>query len=99
VTARDAQERHRQWFLGKSLPRATPIGPVVVTPEELRDLDRLRITCHINGELRQSAVLGDMIFDVAETIAIVCSSAVAARSGSRRPVYASRHGRRASSGS
>lgn len=71
VTARDVQERHRQWFLGKSLPAATPIGPVVVTPEELGDLDRLRITCHVNGELRQSAVLGDMIFGVAETIEIV----------------------------
>jgi 2-keto-4-pentenoate hydratase/2-oxohepta-3-ene-1,7-dioic acid hydratase in catechol pathway len=71
VTARDAQERHRQWFLGKSLPRATPIGPVVVTPDELGNLDRLAITCHVNGELRQSAVLGDMIFGVAETIEIV----------------------------
>lgn len=71
VTARDAQERHRQWFLGKSLPRATPIGPVVVTPDELGDLDHLAITCHVNGELRQSAVLGDMIFGVSETIEIV----------------------------
>lgn len=71
VTARDVQERHRQWFLGKSLPRATPIGPVVVTPDELGDLDGLAITCHVNGEPRQSAVLGDMIFGVAETIAII----------------------------
>jgi len=71
VTARDVQERHRQWFLGKSLPRATPIGPVVVTPDELGNLDALAITCHVNGELRQAAVLGDMIFGVAETIAIV----------------------------
>jgi 2-keto-4-pentenoate hydratase/2-oxohepta-3-ene-1,7-dioic acid hydratase in catechol pathway len=71
VTARDAQERHRQWFLGKSLPRATPVGPAVVTPDELGDLDSLAITCHVNGELRQAAVLGDMIFGVAETIAIV----------------------------
>lgn len=71
VTARDIQERHRQWFLGKSLPRATPIGPVVVTPDELGDLDRLHVTCHVNGELRQSQTLGDMIFGVAETIATV----------------------------
>jgi 2-keto-4-pentenoate hydratase/2-oxohepta-3-ene-1,7-dioic acid hydratase in catechol pathway len=71
VTARDIQDRHRQWFLGKSLPRATPIGPVVVTPDELGDLARLRITCHVNDELRQAAVLGDMIFGVAETISIV----------------------------
>jgi 2-keto-4-pentenoate hydratase/2-oxohepta-3-ene-1,7-dioic acid hydratase in catechol pathway len=71
VTARDVQERHRQWFLGKSLPRATPVGPAVVTPDELGDLDGLAITCHVNGELRQSAVLGEMIFGVVETIEIV----------------------------
>jgi 2-keto-4-pentenoate hydratase/2-oxohepta-3-ene-1,7-dioic acid hydratase in catechol pathway len=71
VTARDLQERHRQWFLGKSLPRATPIGPVVVTPDELGDLANLQITCHVNGELRQSARLGDMIFGVEETIAAI----------------------------
>jgi len=71
ITARDLQERHRQWFLGKSLPAATPIGPVVVTPDELGDLANLQITCHVNGELRQSARLGDMIFGVAETIAAI----------------------------
>jgi 2-keto-4-pentenoate hydratase/2-oxohepta-3-ene-1,7-dioic acid hydratase in catechol pathway len=71
VTARDIQERHRQWFLGKSLPRATPIGPVVVTPDELGALDDVRITCSVNGELRQSGRLGDMIFGVGETIAII----------------------------
>jgi 2-keto-4-pentenoate hydratase/2-oxohepta-3-ene-1,7-dioic acid hydratase in catechol pathway len=71
VTARDLQERHRQWFLGKSLPHATPIGPAVVTPDELGSLDDLQITCHVNGELRQSAVLGEMIFGVAQTISII----------------------------
>jgi 2-keto-4-pentenoate hydratase/2-oxohepta-3-ene-1,7-dioic acid hydratase in catechol pathway len=73
VTARDLQERHRQWFLGKSLPRATPIGPVVVTPDELGDLDGLTITCHVNGELRQSGRLADMIFGVEATIATISS--------------------------
>jgi len=71
VTARDLQERHRQWFLGKSLPSATPLGPVVVTPDELGDLANLQISCHVNGELRQSARLGDMIFGVEETIAAI----------------------------
>lgn len=71
VTARDVQERHRQWFLGKSLPRATPIGPAVASVDEVGDLDDLLITCHVNGELRQSARLGDMIFGVAETIALI----------------------------
>lgn len=71
ITARDIQERHKQWFLGKSLPRATPIGPVIVTPEELRQLDQREISSFVNGEPRQSALLGDMIFGVAETISIV----------------------------
>jgi 2-keto-4-pentenoate hydratase/2-oxohepta-3-ene-1,7-dioic acid hydratase in catechol pathway len=71
VTARDLQERHRQWFLGKSLPRATPIGPVLVTPDELGALDELAITSWVNGEVRQKALLGEMIFGVPETIAIV----------------------------
>ncbi len=73
VTARDLQERHRQWFLSKSLPSATPIGPVVVTPDELGDIAELEITCHVNGELRQSARLGEMIFGVEETIAAISS--------------------------
>ncbi|MHB8469578.1 MAG: fumarylacetoacetate hydrolase family protein [Gaiellaceae bacterium] len=71
ITARDAQERHKQWFLAKSLPRATPIGPVVVTPDELGDLAELQISSHVNGEFRQGARLGEMIFNVEETIAIV----------------------------
>lgn len=71
VTARDAQERHRQWFLGKSLPGATPIGPALVSADEVGDLADVLITCHVNGELRQSARLGDMIFGVAETIALI----------------------------
>lgn len=73
ITARDIQERHKQWFLGKSLPGATPIGPVIVTPGELPQLDQLEISSFVNGEPRQSAVLGDMVFGVAETISIVSS--------------------------
>jgi len=71
VTARDLQERHKQWFLAKSLPRSTPIGPVVVTSDELPQLEERTISCSVNGEPRQSAVLGDMIFGVAETISII----------------------------
>jgi 2-keto-4-pentenoate hydratase/2-oxohepta-3-ene-1,7-dioic acid hydratase in catechol pathway len=71
VTARDLQERHKQWFLGKSLPRASPVGPVLVTPDELEPLDRRNIACSVNGESRQSAVLGDMLFRVPEAISII----------------------------
>jgi|GEM_PF-424307 len=71
ITARDLQQRHRQWFLGKSLPRATPIGPVVVTPDELDGLEERRIRCWVNDELRQDAVLGDMIFGIAAAISTI----------------------------
>jgi 2-keto-4-pentenoate hydratase/2-oxohepta-3-ene-1,7-dioic acid hydratase in catechol pathway len=71
VTARDLQRRHKQWFLGKSLPAATPVGPVIASPDELAGLDGRAIRCRVNGELRQDARLGDMIFGIAETIAEV----------------------------
>lgn len=69
VTARDLQKRHRQWFLGKSLPRATPVGPVVVAADELTGLEERWIRCWVNGELRQDALLGQMIFGIDEAIA------------------------------
>jgi 2-keto-4-pentenoate hydratase/2-oxohepta-3-ene-1,7-dioic acid hydratase in catechol pathway len=71
VTARDLQRRHKQWFLGKSLPAATPVGPVIVSPDALTGLDGRAIRCWVNGDLRQEARLGDMIFGIADTIAEV----------------------------
>ena len=71
VTARDLQQRHKQWFLGKSLAAATPTGPVVVSADEMPDLGARTIRCWVNGELRQDATLGQMIFGVAETIAAI----------------------------
>ena len=71
VTARDLQQRHRQWFLGKSLPGATPTGPAIVSGGELTDFESRSVRCWVNDELRQEAKLGEMIFGVAETIAII----------------------------
>ncbi len=68
ITARDLQRRHKQWFLGKSLVGATPAGPVIVSADELTDLADRAIRCWVNGDLRQDARLGEMIFGVAETI-------------------------------
>lgn len=73
VTARDLQQRHRQWFLGKSLPRATPIGPAVVDAAELDGLEDRFIRCWVNGELRQDALLGQMIFGIDEAISQISS--------------------------
>ncbi len=67
VTARDLQRRHQQWFIGKSLDTFCPMGPWIVTADEI-DPQRLDISCMVNQELRQHANTGDMIFDVATLI-------------------------------
>jgi len=63
VTARDWQAKHKQWFLGKSFDTFCPMGPFVVTADEL-DPENLDIKCWVNGELRQSANTRDLIFDI-----------------------------------
>lgn len=70
VTARDLQRQHRQWFLGKGLDNSSPIGPSVVTVDEL-DLASAIIECRVNGELRQKASVADLIFDVPTLIATI----------------------------
>ncbi|MHB8505809.1 MAG: fumarylacetoacetate hydrolase family protein [Acidimicrobiales bacterium] len=80
TTARDLQRTHGQWYLGKSLPAATPWGPVVVTPDELDPLAERRIGSAVNGEPRQAARLGQMVFSVAEAVASI-SRVVALRPG------------------
>lgn len=64
VTARDLQSLHKQFFKGKSLDGSCPIGPCIVTADELPDPYRLRITCHVNGELRQDSTNETMTFDI-----------------------------------
>jgi 2-keto-4-pentenoate hydratase/2-oxohepta-3-ene-1,7-dioic acid hydratase in catechol pathway len=63
VTARDWQQRHQQWFLGKSFDTFCPMGPVLVTADEL-DPAALDIRCWVNDELRQDANTADLIFDI-----------------------------------
>jgi 2-keto-4-pentenoate hydratase/2-oxohepta-3-ene-1,7-dioic acid hydratase in catechol pathway len=62
VSARDLQFGHKQWFKGKSLDGFCPMGPVVVTSDEFGDPQKKRITLRLNGEIRQDATTGDMIF-------------------------------------
>ena len=68
VTSRDLQQRHKQWFLGKNLDGFCPMGPYIVTADEVGDISQLRVSTHLNGELRQDASVGDLIFDVPELI-------------------------------
>jgi 2-keto-4-pentenoate hydratase/2-oxohepta-3-ene-1,7-dioic acid hydratase in catechol pathway len=64
VTARAVQQRHKQWFLGKSLDTFCPVGPWLVTRDEFGVPDEQELATYVNGERRQLAKLRDMIFDV-----------------------------------
>lgn len=68
VTARTLQHRHRQWILGKGIDGFCPMGPAILTADEVPDPKLLRLTTHINGELRQDALVGDLIFDIPSLI-------------------------------
>lgn len=68
VTGRDLQQRHGQWFKGKSLDGACPMGPVVVTADEFGDPQDKRVTLRLNGVTKQDARTSDMIFSVATII-------------------------------
>ena len=63
VTARDLQGKYSQWLIGKSQDTFCPMGPWVVTADEV-DLDSMRVRCAINGEIRQDAFVRDLIFDI-----------------------------------
>jgi 2-keto-4-pentenoate hydratase/2-oxohepta-3-ene-1,7-dioic acid hydratase in catechol pathway len=71
VTARDLQKRHGQWFKGKSLDTFCPMGPVLVTADEIPDPQALAVAMRINGETRQSSHTSKMIFPVDECIAVL----------------------------
>lgn len=68
VTARHLQQRHVQFFIGKSVDTFCPMGPAIVTRDEMPDLPSAVLTTHVNGELRQEAPLSDLIFDVPRLI-------------------------------
>lgn len=74
VSARDLQFGDGQWVRGKSLDTFCPIGPVLVTADELGDPGDLGITCTVNGELLQDARTSAMFFSVARLISH-CSQA------------------------
>ncbi|MGN6372212.1 MAG: fumarylacetoacetate hydrolase family protein [Solirubrobacteraceae bacterium] len=58
-------ERGGQWIKGKSFESFTPLGPYLVTPDEVDDPQALRLSCHVNGRLMQDGTTGDMVFGVA----------------------------------
>lgn len=74
VTARDVQIRHQQWDLGKSFDTFCPMGPWIVTADEL-DGAKTRVRCWVNGELRQDGPTENMIFDI-PTLIETCSRGI-----------------------
>jgi 2-keto-4-pentenoate hydratase/2-oxohepta-3-ene-1,7-dioic acid hydratase in catechol pathway len=68
ITARDLQQRHNQFFKGKSLDGTCPMGPVIVTADEFGDPQDKRISLRVNGVTKQDARSSDMIFTVASII-------------------------------
>ena len=67
VTARDWQSRHQQWLLGKSFDTFCPMGPWIVTADEM-DGQNTNVKLWVNGELRQDANTKDFIFDIPKMI-------------------------------
>ena len=64
VSARDLQSSHQQFFKGKSLDGSCPMGPAIVTRDEIPDPHNLRLRCWVNGEIKQDSTTADLIFDI-----------------------------------
>jgi len=75
VTARDMQKRDIEstnpWFRSKSLDTFCPLGPWIVTSEEIPDPQKLSLECRVNGEVRQHGNTRDMIFPVTQLIEFI----------------------------
>jgi 2-keto-4-pentenoate hydratase/2-oxohepta-3-ene-1,7-dioic acid hydratase in catechol pathway len=74
VTARDVQMRHSQWDLGKSFDTFCPMGPWLVSADEVDGTD-LELVCRVNGEVRQHARTSQLIFDI-PTLIETCSRGI-----------------------
>ncbi|GMQ58714.1 fumarylacetoacetate hydrolase family protein [Vallitalea sediminicola] len=68
VSARDVQRKHEQWFRGKSLRTFCPMGPYIVTKDEIPSPVALDIISKVNDEIRQSSNTKNMIFDIPHII-------------------------------
>lgn len=64
VTSRELQRQHNQWVIGKGIDTFCPMGPYLVTADEVSDVAALELETRINGETRQKALVADLIFDI-----------------------------------
>ncbi|HZG85054.1 fumarylacetoacetate hydrolase family protein [Paenibacillus sp.] len=71
LSARDLQMRTPQWLLGKTCDKFSPLGPYLVTADEVGDPNALDIRCIVNGEVRQNSNTSDMIFRCDEIVSYI----------------------------
>ena len=74
VTSRELQRKHNQWVIGKGIDTFCPMGPWLVTADEVGDVTRLELTTTVNGETRQSASVADLIFDIPTLIETITAT-------------------------
>lgn len=74
LTARDLQTKHQQYFLGKSLDGSCPMGPYLVTKDELPNPQELAVVTKVNDEIRQNGKTSDMVFSVEQIVAEISKS-------------------------
>ena len=67
-SVRDLQMRSSQWMIGKTCDGFAPIGPYLVTADQVPNPNNLKIECFVNGEVRQSSNTNDMIFNCAQLV-------------------------------
>ncbi len=68
LSARDLQMRSTQWMYGKAIDGFAPLGPYLVTADEVPDPQDLGLRTWVNGDLRQDSTTKDMVFSVAELV-------------------------------
>ena len=71
VTARDPQRKHVQWFKGKSLDTFAPVGPYLVTKDEIQNPHNLEIMMKVNGKVMQKSGTRNMIFKIPSIVKTV----------------------------
>lgn len=76
VSARELQTEHKQWYFGKSLDGFTPMGPCILTADEVAYPPRLAISTKVNGELRQNSNTGMLIHGISEIVSTLSKGMV-----------------------
>lgn len=71
LSARDIQKRTPQWMVGKTNDGFAPVGPYIVTRDEIADPNNLQLTTTVNGEVRQNSNTADMIFNCKQLISYI----------------------------